>query len=79
MPEVQAEDPAGRIERRGWAFDAGWRVFVHDGSRTQQVVLEEAALHDPTWAAEVGLDPDTVAFLREHPTPGCYNGTAGPK
>lgn len=82
MCEVQAQAPApsASVRRapvprgRGWAYDPAWNVFVHDGTRGQQVVLGEAAERDITWASEVGLDADTQAHLRANPTPGCYHG-----
>ena len=65
---------AGRPERhkrRGWLYDPDRRYFVTE-ALIQTFATREGVEGNSEWAATIGLDPDTIAWLIDHPTPGAY-------
>lgn len=76
--DLQTQDPAAFK----WRYDPEWEAFVRKvlrwegqtASVVDQVIYEETLAGQREWAAGAGLDAERVAYLKRHPTPGCYNG-----
>lgn len=67
-------------EPHGWQYDPDWRYFVRrdpDGRvtfATGEQVTDDIAHRGGRWASLIGLPPELVRSLMEHPAPGAYNG-----
>lgn len=62
-------------ERHGWRYDPDWRYFVRGLSGAQEFATRESVEASREWAESpmgLGLSVADVAWLIEHPTPGCY-------